>query len=1005
MGAATLPFWISSLQPSPGDFQRLDAVRGEVGIKFNGGAECPSWTKDERQGRSLASVAEDAPRNCAIHRSGRVLQEKSQAEEPGEQLKSIVGTQISVKDCTAILKQYGKAKALCDGRRLHAIISEHGYDRSAPLGNCLIQMYGNCGSVEEARAAFDKIVEPNLFSWNLLIGAYAQNGSFDNVKSVFHEMPERDVVSWTAMIRACTQNGHAEEALEFYCRMQLEGAEPNKVTFICILNVCSSQEDLEEGIKIHAHIVSRAYELDVLVGTALVTMYGKCGNTNNARNVFNKMRHRDAIAWNAMIAAFSQNGQGREALEVFHRMKQEGIRPDKFTFISTLDACGCHTALQEGEDIHAAVVHSQYKEDVSLNNALVTMYGKCASLDKARQVFSEMSQRDVISWTVMITAYTQNGHGKAALELFPQMKFHGFRPSKITFISILDACTSVVALEKGREVHALIVESGYEQDVVVGNALVNMYGKCQSLNIAKLMFARMSHHDTVSWNIIISQNGHAKETLELFHQMHLEGVKPDRMTFIYILDTCASLGFLNEGQLYHTFIKNSKLENDIVVGNALITMYGRCRSLSCARSVFEGMTYRDIVTWNAMIVACAQNGHGQEALRLFHEMALAGMKPDTITFICILDGCAKAALLDEGKMIHKEITENGYEQDTMIGNALISMYGKCGSLENARTVLSRIIQRTVVSWNAVLTACIQNGHGREALVLFCRMKLEGVPPDAITFICTFEACTSLTALEEGQEIHMAVVDCGWELDPVLANALINMYGKCGSLNDARSVFRDMHHPNVVSWTAMIAACAQNGHGNEALVLFHQMQSEGVKPNHITFTCVLTACSQTGQLDDGRQHFVSINRDHGMTHTLEHYVCMIDLLCRTGHLDEAEDLIIKMPFKRVAVAWLSLLGACRIHGDLERGSRAAKICIELNPKNATPYIMMSHIYAASGRWDDVARMREALKNLGIYSQEEGILIEVNSTVQEFVFGCLMRPWKQELEVESQEVRST
>ena len=289
------------------------------------------------------------------------------------------------------------------------------------------------------------------------------------------------------------------------------------------------------------------------------------------------------------------------------------------------------------------------------------------------------------------------------------------------------------------------------------------------------------------------------------------------------------------------------------------------------------------------------------------------------------------------------------------------MYGRCGSLEDARCIFGTMLERDIISWSSMITICTHNGHGKEALQLSCQMRLGGVQPNQITILCILDACTKLAALEEGQAIHAEIVEGGYGANIIVGTALINMYGKCGNLGAAKSVHGRILGPNVVSWTALITTYAKNGCGNKALQLFQEMQLEGVKPNDVTFISVLTACSHIGQVADGRRYFMSMYKDYDMAMALQRSMCMIDFLSRAGHLEEAEDLIKKLPYGNLSVAWSTLLGSCRTHHDVERGVRAASCCFVMDPKNARPYVMLSNIFAAAGRWDDVVKVRDALKH--------------------------------------------
>lgn len=375
----------------------------------------------------------------------------------------------------------------------------------------------------------------------------------------------------------------------------------------------------------------------------------------------------------------------------------------------------------------------------------------------------------------------------------------------------------------------------------------------------------------------------------------------------------------------------------------LLTMYAQNGRLEDAKAVFYRMPDRSVVSWNAMMAAYIQNGSGKGAIGLLYRMYCECVQLDNVSFLCAVDACTS---LEEVIQIHVSIAESGYMQDLVIGTALLHMYGRCGSMENARTVFGSIADRDSSCWNAMLAAFTRNKHGKEALDLFCQMQCTGIKPDVVTFVCVLDGCASLSALVEGHVIHASIVDNEIEVDHILGTALVDMYGKCGSMHDAVSMFSRTPHENVISWNAIIGVFAQNGHGKEALNLFYQMQLECIEPDYATFISILTACSHAGLVNLGWYFFLSMCRDYGIQHNIDHFACMIDLLGRAGHLDEAEHLLNKIPLEVDDVTWRSLLGACKIHGDVERGMRTANKCLALDPEDAAPYVALLNIHAVA-----------------------------------------------------------
>eukprot|EP00249_Psilotum_nudum_P005992 c19378_g1_i1 orf=48-1511(+) len=376
----------------------------------------------------------------------------------------------------------------------------------------------------------------------------------------------------------------------------------------------------------------------------------------------------------------------------------------------------------------------------------------------------------------------------------------------LKYASLLRWCGNAKSLADGKWVHARIIGSGRDGEAFLGNLLVQMYGKCGSVEDARAVFDRISERNLFSWNLMISvyaQNRHGKQALRLFGQMQAEGFSPDKFTVTSLLSACAKLGALADGKLIHALAVANGLESNLIVGNALVHMYGGCGSLRDARGVFQKLHPRNVISWTSMIAAYAQNGCCKEALQLYRQMSVNGVKPNEITVLAILATCGILACLALGKLFHAMVVGSAL-QTHAVETALINMYGKCGSLIDARNIFDKMHQRNVPSWNAMIATYAQNGHGDEALALFEQMELEGLLPNKITFLHILDSCAGLASIAKGRAIHARIVASAFKVDNVVENSLINMYGKCGSLKDACHVFDKIPKPNVVSWTAMIA---------------------------------------------------------------------------------------------------------------------------------------------------------------------------------------------------------
>ncbi|CAK9220404.1 unnamed protein product [Sphagnum troendelagicum] len=327
--------------------------------------------------------------------------------------------------------------------------------------------------------------------------------------------------------------------------------------------------------------------------------------------------------------------------------------------------------------------------------------------------------------------------------------------------------------------------------------------------------------------------------------------------------------------------------------------------------------------------------------------------------------------LDRGKEVHDQIRKNGLESDVEVGNALIGMYSKCGAT-------------------------------KEAFDLYCKMQRDGVGLNRITYISILKACASQAHLEEGKQVHCSIIKAGVEIDAWIGTALIDMYAKCGRLEDARQVFNSMPDRDIVSWNAMIVGLALHGFGKDSLEVFGQMRHEGIQPDAVTFVGVLSACSHSGLVEEGHAYFSSMYEDHGITPMGAHYCCMVDLLGRAGQLHEAENFIKTMPIKAHNAVWGALLGACNVHGNVDIAERAAEHCLELEPKDAAVYVLLSHVYAGAGMWDSVAKVNLTMAARGVTKEAGVCRIEVNNKLHSFVAEDRTHPQSEEIYAELQKL---
>ncbi|XP_024529386.1 pentatricopeptide repeat-containing protein At3g12770 [Selaginella moellendorffii] len=472
------------------------------------------------------------------------------------------------------------------------------------------------------------------------------------------------------------------------------------------------------------------------------------------------------------------------------------------------------------------------------------MYGRCGDIASAREIFDSMPRRNRFSWSIMIGAYAQTGHGRDALELFQRMGREGVRPSSVTFVVLLSVCADLggAALGEGRAIHAKIIADGLAADPILCNNLVNMYGKCGSLRDAKEIFESFSSgRDVVAWTAMIqayAQLGHSAAALELFWAVVEAGeARPNRVTFITALGACSNLHDLEEGRKIHRYIDRYEEEeerSDVLVATALINMYGKCGSVEDAREIFQGISKRDVIAWNAIIAANAQLGHGKEALELLQRMDLEGVRPNQVSFVSALDGCASIGALAEGRSIHARVRASRSLASTTLGNTLIHMYGKCGSLAGARVAFEEMggaaAPRDAVSWAALVAAYARHGRSRAAREVFERMAWEGVQPSGVAFVSILAACSHGGLLLPSRSYFLAMSgDHGIAPSMEHYGCVIDLLGRLGMMEELMDLIAAMpFEPGGIEWRNVLGACRTQSdveNGSDAAEIARELEPE------------------------------------------------------------------------------------------------------------------------------------------------------------------------------------
>uniref|UniRef100_A0A7N0T4W2 Pentatricopeptide repeat-containing protein n=1 Tax=Kalanchoe fedtschenkoi TaxID=63787 RepID=A0A7N0T4W2_KALFE len=590
--------------------------------------------------------------------------------------------------------------------------------------------------------------------------------------------------------------------------------------------------------------------------------------------------------------------------------------------------------------------------------------------------------------------------------------------------SLFSACTGFKALRQGQQLHANVICAGLGRHPIFVPKLVTFYSKFDLLSSAHLVTETSNILHPLPWNLLISgyvRNGMCDKAVSVYRQMAKRGIRPDNFTFPSVLKACGDLADLDFGREVHRAIYSSGLEWSLYVHNALVAMYGRCGEVSASREVFDQMVERDAVSWNSMISCYASKGMWQEVFQLFEDMKLSsveiqietwnivaggcsrlgnfkgalelicqvrnsGLCLDSMAILTGLGACSHLGVINSGKELHGYAIRGYCDMLDNVRNSLITMYARCKDIRHAYILFQSGEVKSVITWNSMLSGYTHLDMSEDASLLFRRMLLSGIEPNYVTIASILPLCARVANLQHGKEFHCYIVRKEKFKDYLLLwNSLVDMYARSGKLNAAKRLFDSLTTKDEVTYTSLIAGYGMHGEGLTALDLFEEMEKQYIKVDHITMVAVLSACSHAGLVKKGQFLFEKMQTVYGIAPRPEHFDCMIDMYGRAGLLSKARDIIISMPFKPSAAMWATLLGACRIHGNMWIGEWAAENLLEMRPQNSGYYVLIANMYAASGNWDKLAEVRVLMRDLGVKKDAGCTWVDVGSGFSSFSAG--------------------
>ncbi|XP_063945632.1 pentatricopeptide repeat-containing protein DOT4, chloroplastic isoform X3 [Daucus carota subsp. sativus] len=557
-------------------------------------------------------------------------------------------------------------------------------------------------------------------------------------------------------------------------------------------------------------------------------------------------------------------------------------------------------------------------------------------------------------------------------------------------VDLLHDCAKNRSIRDSGAVHGYILrrEVPGEDLLVLLNHVAYSYSKCSDFSVAKLVFDNMPQRNTFSWTVMISgstENGFLSDGIKYFSKMQENGMLPDKFTYSAIIQLCIGIECIDCGKSVHAQIVKRGFASQTFVSTSLLNMYAKLGQIEDSCRVFNNMEEHSEVSWAALISGLTANNLYYEAFSSFLTMRKEGVAPNTFTVTSVLKAIGMLGDVDKGKQVHKYVSES-------------DAYSKCGSIEDVRKIFDRMEDRDIVSWTTLVNAYSQCSEWRESLAIFLQMREQGFAPNQFTYPVVLASCANLCFLEYGQQVHGLLHKSGFDTDSCVESALIDMYCKCGSIIEAGYIFDGVSNPDVVSWTAMIWGHAQHGSCAYALELFRKMEEMDIEANAVTLLCVLFACSHGGMVEEGLHYFESMEGTYGIVPEMEHYACIVDLLGRVGRLDDALEFIKSMPVKPNEMVWQSLLGACRIYGDVELGNVAAEKILAILPDCSSTYVLLSNTYMEAGNPKGGISLRNMMKERGVKKEPGCSWISVKDRVHKFYARDEGHPQKDDIYVQ-------
>lgn len=680
---------------------------------------------------------------------------------------------------------------------------------------------------------------------------FSRTHRIEDALRALYENHCENIVCWNFVVSGAVKNKDYWAALEVFGNMSRHFTLiPNACTFSSVLTACAAVEELELGRTIHGCVIKSGVGLDVFVGTAVVDFYAKSGAMDDAIKQFRLMPIHNVVSWTSIISGFTKKGDSASAVRILNDMQKMGHEINNYTMTSVLAACANPAMFIEVLQIHCWIIKIGLYLDPVVKASLVNTYSKLGAVSLSEIAFADTHNlKQVGIWANMMSAFVQSEYYEKAIVLFQRMLKEGIRPDKFCVSSILSIIDN---LSLGRQVHGCTVKIGVETEVSVGSSIVTMYSKCGDLEESLKAFEHLERKDHISWTSMIAgfaEHGSADKAVQLFREMVSEEPVFDEHVLAAVVNACSVFHALKLGREMHGFALRCGFGEQAIINGALVNFYSKCGDLNSAKNVFNTMPSKDQVSWSSLISGFSQRGQIEEVLQLFHDMLLSDTSADAFTISSILAAIAVSSKSKIGIPLHSHVLKTGLESESSVGNSLVMMYSKWGSIGDCVKVFEQIRDPDLFSWTTMIASYAHHGKGLEALQLFDLMKKSGVEPDGVTFVGVLSACSHSGLVDEGY-FHLNSMIRDYRIEPGLKHygCMVDILGRGGRLEEAERFIGNMPlEADAVVWDTLLAACKV--HGNHELanvaaekIMKLQPRSDAAGP----YISVSNICAEAGE---------------------------------------------------------------------------------------------------------------------------------------------------------------